>query len=309
MVATRDTPCQKAKAESQTVDRSALLERAERTLSAVPRPFLRWAGSKQRVLRHLVPFLPPGYNRYFEPFLGSGSLFFLLRPTKAVLSDACSELIETFEAVEGDPECVLHHLARLNPLDKEMYYRVRSRRSNDPCRRTAEFIYLNRAGWNGLYRVNSKGEFNVPYGAPKTASIVDRENLLSCARLLRRRSVRLQADDFESAVAGCEPGDFVFVDPPYVTGHNNNGFIDYNERLFSWADQVRLASTVRLLAESGVHVMVTNAHHDRVLKLYGGFEVTPIVRSSTIAASTAARRPVTESVITSFAPTPIDCVE
>jgi DNA adenine methylase len=247
------------------VDRQALAELSERTLSAIPRPFLRWAGSKQRLLRQIVPLLPPSYGRYFEPFLGAGSLFFLLRPKSAVLSDACSELIATFKAVARDVESVLSSLGAFDPLDKRQYYRVRGSRSNDSIERAAEFIYLNRAGWNGLYRVNSRGEFNVPYGAPKTSAIVDPDHLRSCSMLLRRKRISIQSADFDVSLAKCKPGDFAFLDPPYVTGHNNNGFIDYNERLFSWSDQVRLAKTAGALADRGVNVMVTNANHHGVL--------------------------------------------
>ncbi|MCZ7589941.1 MAG: Dam family site-specific DNA-(adenine-N6)-methyltransferase [Gaiella sp.] len=282
------------------LDRKLLLDGAARSLSAVPRPFLRWAGSKQRVLRQLVPHLPASFDRYFEPFLGAGSLFFLLRPTRVVLADACVELVETYRAVASDPNAVLDWLSGLNPLDKDLYYRVRARRSEDPVRRAAEFIFLNRAGWNGLYRVNSRGEFNVPYGAPKTANLIDSTNLLECSRLLAQRHMTITAGDFERVVEDCEPGDFVFFDPPYVTSHNNNGFIDYNERLFSWKDQIRLAEVVRHLAAKNVNVLVTNANHKGVLDLYADFVTSPISRASTLAGSRAARRPVTETVIRTY---------
>jgi DNA adenine methylase len=283
-----------------SLDYVELTARAGQTLSASPRPFLRWAGSKQRLLSQIVPLLPPAFNRYFEPFIGSGSLFFLLRPKRAILGDACEELICTYKAVRDDSPTVLRHLRRFNALDKKLYYRVRANRSQEPSRRAAEFIFLNRAGWNGLYRVNSRGEFNVPYGAPKTANLIDPDNLVRCSSLLRRRQVKLRTGDFEAALDGCQPGDFVFLDPPYVTSHNNNGFIDYNERLFSWADQVRLAEVARSLADRGAYVIVANAHHDPVLALYRDFFVTPVVRSSTLAGAASARRRVTESLICSF---------
>lgn len=282
------------------VDQEALAQLAERTLSAVPRPFLRWAGSKQRLLRQLVPLLPASFGRYYEPFLGGGSLFFLLKPKSAVLSDTCSDLIATYKAVADDVERVLSGLAGLDPLDREQYYRVRSARAPDRHERAAEFIYLNRAGWNGLYRVNSRGEYNVPYGAPKTSAIVDGAHLRECAKVLRRAKVRIEAADFDRALSTCETGDFVFLDPPYVTGHNNNGFIDYNERLFSWADQVRLAQTAVALAKRGVKVMVTNANHQGVIDLYPAFEPIEIERSSTLAGDRSARGLVTETVLRSF---------
>jgi DNA adenine methylase len=286
-------------ARRNELDGDELLLRSKSTLSARPRPFLRWAGSKQRVLDQIVPLLPRGFDRYFEPFAGAASLFFLLRPRQAVLGDACDELVATYCAIRDDVDEVLQHLRRFDPLDKELYYRVRARRSTDPARRAAEFIFLNRAGWNGLYRVNSRGEFNVPYGAPKSPNLIDSENLVECASLLRRRGVRIEHGDFEATLRLCAPGDLVFMDPPYVTSHNNNGFIDYNERLFSWADQVRLAKAAHALADRGVFVMVANANHDGVLALYEDFLVTKIRRSSTLAGRSSARRGVTESIICS----------
>lgn len=283
------------------LDEDSLVDLAERTLSTIPRPFLRWAGSKQRLLRQLVPLLPSSFGRYHEPFLGGGSMFFLLQPKSAVLSDTCTDLIATYKAVADDVERVLSGLSGLDPLDREQYYAVRGARASGRHKRAAEFIYLNRAAWNGLYRVNSRGEFNVPYGAPKTSAIVDAELLRGCAKLLRRARVRLQTGDFDAALRDCESSDFVFLDPPYVTGHNNNGFIDYNERLFSWADQVRLAKTAVDLADRGVHVMVTNANHQGVIDLYPGFEAIEIERSSTLAGNKSARGLVTETVLRSFA--------
>jgi DNA adenine methylase len=282
------------------VDQHTLAELAERTLSAVPRPFLRWAGSKQRLLRLLVPLLPSSFGRYYEPFLGAGSLFFLLQPKSAVLSDTCTELIATYKAVARDVEEVLSAMSGLDPLDRTQYYRVRAARASGKYERAAEFIYLNRASWNGLYRVNSRGEFNVPYGAPKTSAIVDANHLRECAKLLRRSRVRMETADFDDALSKCQAGDLAFLDPPYVTGHNNNGFIDYNERLFSWADQVRLAQTAVALAKRGVKVMVTNANHQGVIDLYTGFEAIEIERSSTLAGAKSARGLVTETVLRSF---------
>jgi DNA adenine methylase len=197
-------------------------------------------------------------------------------------------------------ERVLSGLTGLDPLDQEQYYLVRGARAPERHQRAAEFIYLNRAGWNGLYRVNSRGEFNVPYEAPKTSAIVDAEHLRGCAKLLRRSRVRIETADFDHALNSCERGDFVFLDPPYVTGHNNNGFIDYNERLFSWADQVRLAQTAVALAKRGVKVMVTNANHQGVIDLYPTFEAIEIERSSTLASDKSSRGLVTETVLRSF---------
>lgn len=273
-----------------------LLDRAQRTLSTEPRPFLRWAGSKQRLLRQLVPHLPKSYGTYYEPFLGSGALFFLLRPTVANLNDKCSPLVETYHSVSEDPYSLLDLLQDRNVLDKDAYYRARDEDPTNKIARAALFIYLNRAGWNGLYRVNSQGKFNVPYGAPKSANVIDKSNLLSCGELLQSPGISISCDDYEVAAERAGSGDLVFFDPPYVTGHNNNGFVDYNETLFSWADQVRLAELASTLKDKGAHVMITNAYHDAVRALYPDFELHPLVRNSTLASHGGARGQVREAL-------------
>jgi DNA adenine methylase len=278
------------------IDLKRIDERARRSLSAMPRAFLRWAGSKRALLPQLLEVLPPCYRTYREPFLGSGALFFLLQPSSAVLSDSCQELIETYEAVRDHPTRLLNYLEPLRP-DKSAFYEMRGSRSTARVKRAAEFIYLNKTCWNGLYRVNAKGEFNVPYGAPKSDTIIDRSNLRACSTALNHSGVELMAQDFDEALYQVRAGDLVFLDPPYVTGHNNNGFIDYNELIFSWEDQERAARAAQEAASAGAHVIVTNALHDDVVALYGGFKVRELQRQSTLAASANARRPVKEAIM------------
>jgi len=278
------------------VDKEVLGKRAARYLSATPRPFLRWAGSKRALLAHIVDVLPATFRQYHEPFLGSGSLFFLLQPERAILSDACGELVETFLAVRDKPELVLRYISALK-IDREIFYTVRANRSLGRYKRAAEFIYLNKACWNGLYRVNSNGDFNVPYGAPKSANVIDDLNLRRCAEVLSRPGINVKQASFLETLPDVQDGDLVFLDPPYVTGHNNNGFVDYNETLFSWGDQVEAARAAIAAANRGAHVIVTNAYHDDVLALYPGFSVKPLSRASTLASNSAKRRRVEEAVI------------
>lgn len=285
-----------SKGVDHQVDREELVSRSSHPLSTLPRPILRWAGSKQKLLPSLIDALPDRYGTYYEPFFGSGALFFLLRPRRAVLSDICEPLVETYEAVRRAPDEVHEALKSLDPLDREMYYEVRSQSPADAVARAARFLYLNRSCWNGLYRVNRRGEFNVPYGAPKTAALPDLELLTAAADAMSSR-VTIHVRDFAASVKRARAGDLVFFDPPYVTGHNNNGFVDYNEDLFSWADQVRLSEVATALAERGVHVIVTNANHESVLDLYKGFAITETTRFSTLANNTAFRRPITEALI------------
>lgn len=273
-----------------------LAERALRSLSAEPRPFLRWAGSKRALLHEFVDLIPVEYGTYWEPFLGAGSLFFLLQPENAVIGDKLVPLVDAYRAVAERVDLVLRYLAPLD-VSRETYYRVRDNRGSSSYKLAAEFIFLNKTCWNGLYRVNAEGKFNVPYGAPKTGFVIDPSNLRACSRTLGQPGVKIRDGDFERILGSVKPGDLVFLDPPYVTGHNNNGFIDYNEVLFSWDDQRRLASVAKRLADLGASVIVTNASHQGVIDLYRGFAVRRISRWSTLASSAAKRGPVEEVVL------------
>lgn len=218
-----------------------------------------------------------------------------------MLSDVCSELIEAFVAVRDNPGVVIRYLRQLDPRERRLFYRVRENRSDGPFKRAAEFIFLNKACWNGLYRVNASGKFNVPYGRPRSGFTADFGNIVACAEALHSSGVSLQVADFEEALAKSQPGDLVYLDPPYVTGHTSNGFVDYNEVLFSWKDQVRLAKTAHRLAGRGVHVVVSSANHQEIVKLYSGFAVKSFTRPSTLAASASRRKPVSELLLyTSF---------
>ena len=272
---------------------SKLEHRATASLSSLPRPFLRWAGSKRTHLPSIVPFVPLSYSTYWEPFLGGGSMFFLLQPTNAVISDACRPLISTYLGVRDDPHGVIDTLSNL-PVNRETFYDIRSSTTSDLTENAAHFIYLNKTCWNGLYRVNSSGNFNVPYGRPKSQGTFDPDNIQACSNLLRNRHVSIRHGDFEDCLEGARAGDLVFLDPPYVTGHSNNGFIDYNERLFSWSDQERLARTAQRLADRGATVIVTNANHDEIHRLYEGFSRIILERKSTLASDMSRRGMIKE---------------
>lgn len=259
------------------------------------RPFLRWAGSKRLLLKHLVPFIPDAWNKYYEPFLGGGSMFFFLGPKCAEVSDASLPLIRTYRAVRSYSKDVLKTLRPLKPTKKN-FGEWRSYTPRGPVGQAAQFIFLNKSCWNGLYRVNSDGIFNVPYGWPKTDFIINEENLMRCSRQLRRRSIAIKHQDFGAIEARVKEGDFVFLDPPYVTSHNMNGFVDWNEALFSWDDQVRLAAMARGFVERGANVLITNADHKDVQLLYRGFGCSQFVRASTLASDVARRGRTSEAI-------------
>lgn len=260
------------------------------------KPFISWAGAKRRLLPQILPHIPKNFNTYIEPFLGGGSLFLQLAPESAILNDACVPLIDTWRAVQRNALGV-HKEAVRRPLEKRAYYSARAERGGGYLQRAGRFIYLNKGAFNGLYRVNLNGEFNVPWGAPKSGFICDRDNLVQVGSLLSREDVTLTRGDFDPALASAQRGDLVFVDPPYVTSHNNNGFIEYNEKIFSWDDQVRLALSVQRAVARGATVLVTNAHHDRVIELYPGFEQVVLERASTLAASKTKRGRTSEILL------------
>jgi DNA adenine methylase len=278
----------------------ALRERAALPHSASPRPFLRWVGSKRYLLGLIIEHLPRTYGTYFEPFLGAASLYFLLQPSSAVLSDKCIPLMQTYEAVRDNVGTVIRCMNSLSPT-KRAYYKVRSEDPRGRFKRAANFIYLNYACWNGLYRVNSLGKFNVPFGRPKTKNLADPLNLQSCARSLGQPGVSLISGDFEDAVSAAIAGDLVYFDPPYVTKHNSNGFRDYNESLFHWFDQVRLASVAADLVKRGVHVLVSNARHADIEALYPDFMPVVITRKSTLASNSSFRGRTEELLLVSRA--------
>jgi len=251
------------------------------------------------LLSQILPFVPSVYGRYYEPFLGSGALFFALRPERASLSDLSEEVVGVWKAVRDNVDYLSDYLRPMKP-DKAIFYDIRGSRSLAYPARAAEFLYLNKSCWNGLYRVNSRGQFNVPYGAPQSDFVFDEANLKRCAAILKHPGITLTQCDFAQTLRNPRSGDLVFLDPPYVTKHNLNGFRDYNERLFSWADQERLAAVARRLADRGVHVIVSNADHADVIALYEDFRLVQLERPSTLASNATKRGRVTEAMFVSF---------
>jgi DNA adenine methylase len=259
------------------------------------RPFLRWAGSKRKLLKHLTRFVPKRWNKYYEPFLGGGSMFFYLGPKRAEVSDASLPLIQTYRSVADHPNEILKFLRPLKP-DKETFDRLKHYAPRSQANKAAQFIFLNKACWNGLFRVNSDGIFNVPYGLPKTDFIIDERNFDRCSAQLRRREVSVRCQDFSEIEPRVCRDDFVFLDPPYVTLHNMNGFADWNESLFSWKDQVRLASMAKRLLAKGANILITNAAHPDIRELYPDFAMRRFKRHSTLASDTSRRTTTSEAI-------------
>ncbi|MDD5079720.1 MAG: Dam family site-specific DNA-(adenine-N6)-methyltransferase [Candidatus Omnitrophica bacterium] len=264
------------------------------------KPFLKWAGGKRWLIPRLADKLPQ-YNRYFEPFLGSGSLFFALEPKIAILSDSNRELINCFRQIKSHCKDVVGLLRGLS-ADKNTYYKVRDSLYSEAnaIQRAAYFIYLNKTCWNGLYRVNTNGRFNVPCGSLRSnALIFEEEHLIAVSKLLK--SVELLCCDFEESIKDVKSGDLVYFDPPYVTTHLKNGFIGYNSKLFSQLDELRLAKLADQLRNKGALIVISNAAHPSIKQLYNGhFYKTEITRFSGIAADPERRSNFLELLVTNF---------
>lgn len=263
-------------------------------------PFLKWPGGK----RFLAPFIAQFVNlaakdRYFEPFVGGGAVFFRLQPDRAVIADRNPALIECYQILKRDPELVISTLKRARN-DEESYYRIRNSKPRTEHGRAARLIYLCRLSFNGIYRENQRGEFNVPYGYKTESKVAQPDLLIAASELLQ--SAEIECCDFAEATVRAKNGDVVYFDPPYTVAHNNNGFVKYNRNLFSWSDQERLALEAKRLSDLGCTVLVSNADHPSVRALYDGFKFMRIRRTSVMAASADFRGEVTEALLIKKAP-------
>lgn len=260
-------------------------------------PFLKWAGGKRWLINTRPDLFRFWEERYIEPFLGSGSVYFHIRPSRAILSDLNGDLIGAYKSVRERWDEVGHWLRyHANRHNKTYYYAVRD--DNTPlnsAQEAARLIYLNRTCWNGLYRVNRAGRFNVPVGT-KTKVLLGTDDFEAIADVLQ--GARLASCDFEVTIDHASEDDFIFVDPPYTVQHNLNGFIKYNEQLFSWDDQVRLRDALVRADRRGARILMTNADHRSIRDLYNGvFFLESVNRSSVLAGKGGSRGTVTELLI------------
>ena len=229
-------------------------------------------------------------------------MFFTLRPRKSILADSNKRLIETYVEVRRNPEAITSALRRYQQLHSDDFYYSERKRlyPGSALKRAAQLIYLNRTCWNGLYRVNRKGEFNVPRGT-KTSVVLDTDDFGTVANALK--GAELIAQDFETTLSRASEGDLVYVDPPYTVKHNHNGFCKYNEDIFSWEDQIRLKTAVAAAIERGAKVVVSNADHTSVRDLYQGVgRLKTIGRKSVISGNAQHRGEVGEVLIRSWCP-------
>jgi len=265
--------------------------------SGPAKPFLKWAGGKQALAKRLIEAFPRDFDRYFEPFVGGGSVFLELQPRKAVLSDRNEWLIDTYTAVRDDTEAVTAALSRL-PNTRADYLRVRAidPRGLDLVQRAAHLIYLNKTCFRGLFRVNRRGQFNVPYGE-YDRRLFDPDNLHCVAERLRVTAVR--RGDFEFGLATIDRGDFAYLDPPYYRLGGYSDFNRYTPDQFRENDHIRLAAVCRELDNRGVRWAMTNSATPLVQALFRGFRLRKIAARREINL-TPENRDIVELLITNY---------
>lgn len=235
--------------------------------------FLKWVGGKTRYASLLASLVPDDFGTYREPFSGSAALFFELKPDNAVLSDANEELVECFVSIRDQPERVMELLDEM-PKTKDFYLQLRSTSPSNlsSAERAARVVYLNKQGFRGLWRVNKKGEFNVPWGDVANRSLYDRDTISRCAELLK--SVEIACWDFEQALQKAEAGDFVYLDPPYVPAGGWADFKRYTPGQFHADDHYRLEAAMRSAAEAGVHVLMSNSNTPLVHEIWRDWQIS-----------------------------------
>lgn len=265
------------------------------------KPFLKWAGGKKQLLDTLLSVFPKQADTYFEPFVGGGSVFFGLasakRFGKAVLNDVNSELINCYRVIRDFPEELMGQVQKL-PISEAIFKELRAKdpMSYSPVRRAARTLYLNKTGFNGLYRVNKQGKFNVPWGKYKKPTIYVEENILACSVALNR-FVSLTSKDFVDAVREAKAGDLVYFDPPYVELSQTSNFKSYTSAGFSENDHYRLAVCFRELVERGVAVVASNSDTELVREIYKDWEIQDVQAKRSINSKGDSRGAVSELII------------
>lgn len=240
------------------------------------KPIMKWAGGKTQMLGDIMPKIPQKYGKYIEPFIGGGALFFALSPDKAIVADSNPELINMYRQVADNVEAVISYLKKYKNT-KEDFYEVRSLdwfklKKEEAAART---IYLNKTCFNGLYRVNKKGQFNVPFGKYKAPNFCDEEALFAASDVLKKATIT--CGDYLSVLKEyAEPGDFIFLDPPYLPISEYSDFKRYTKEQFYEEDHVELAKEVKRLQELGCHVILTNSNHPLVHELYADYKIEVI---------------------------------
>lgn len=271
----------------------------------VATPILKWAGGKTQLLKHYTRLFPAEFNRYFEPFLGGGAVFFHMvaknPDLRAFLSDSNGELINCYNMVKNELPSVIRYLKK-HRNDKHHFYKVRALDAEEllPAERAARLIYLNKTCFNGLFRVNRKGQFNVPFGSYEKPKICDEVNLRAAERALC--NAKLTSANFENVLLQAKKGDFVYLDPPYQPLSTTSSFTSYTRNSFGVEDQARLAEVFRKLTDKGCYAMLSNSDTPLIRELYDEFHIETVYANRAINSRGDKRGRVAEVAVLNYTP-------
>ena len=270
-------------------------------------PFTKWTGGKRQLLGELRSYMPETYGRYFEPFVGGGALFFDLAPEQAVINDFNEELINAYRQIKNNPAELINLLIKHKENNSKDYYLALRSADRDGrisrmtgVERAARILYMLRVDFNGLYRVNSKNQFNVPYGRYKNPKIVDVDLLYQISEYLNENDIEILQTDFAEAIKDAQTGDFVYFDPPYIPLNETSSFTSYTHEGFSYEEQVRLRDTFKELTERGVYAMLSNSSNPLVEELYKDFNIYFVEAQRTNGAKSSSRGKISEIIVTNY---------
>jgi len=268
----------------------------------VPKPFLKWAGGKRQLISQIDEYLPKTFNKYIEPFVGGGAIFFYLLPKQAILIDINKDLINSYNIIKNEVSALIE-LLKKHKNESEYFHQIRNIDRNpvvynkwSDIEKASRNIFMNRCCFNGLYRVNSKGQFNVPFGKYKNPNFCDVENLKAVNKALK--NVVLVSASFEKCLDFAEKGDFIYFDPPYVPISHSSNFTSYTTGNFSNNDQYRLFEVFKTLDNRGCKVMLSNSYSDFILKIYKNYKINVLQAMRVINSDGTKRGKIREVLIT-----------
>lgn len=269
------------------------------------KPILKWVGGKRQLLTEIKKYIPDEYNTYIEPFFGGGAVLFDIKPKKAVINDINDEIINVYKTIKDNPKELIKKL-KTYKNEEDVYYEIRNLDRTDKyntlsnIEKASRIIYLNRTCFNGLYRVNSKGQNNVPYGKYKNPTICDEKNINNISSYFNKNNVEIKNLDFEKVLELAKEGDFVYLDPPYDPLTETASFVSYSKDGFDRKDQERLKKYCDLLTKNNVKFLLSNSSTDFIKELYKDYTIIEVNATRNISADTKGREKVKEVLIKNF---------
>lgn len=281
---------------------------SNKNTNPIVKPFLKWAGGKRQLMSEIKNNMPKKYKKYYEVFIGGGALLFELQPSQAVINDTNQQLINCYKVIRDHPEELIEDL-RTHKNEEDYFYKIRGidRHSKDYenlslIQQASRIIYLNKTCYNGLFRVNSQGQFNVPFGSYKNPNIVNEPVIIAVSKYLKEKKIDIRNDDFEKALETAKKDDFIYLDPPYDPVSDTASFTGYDVNGFSKDEQVRLKKVVDSLHKKGCKILLSNSYTDFIKELYSEscYQQIPVFATRAINSKGNKRGKVDEILIKNY---------